>query len=182
MRRVRTSPGSEVEFPTSNRSCTAVATLFTFWPPGPEARTNWSWISLSSMEMLVVTGIIGSFCHGWARMYTDFLKSEKPGNERRYRRFNAQNAFSHGHRFEPAGDELVDLVRDETSLGTDGEGHRLICAPGNRFTCRRMGDKGKRFFDDSGQLILHERFEQRPEQYLGQNRVLRLFEAQNQLL
>src|SRR5207302_11026856 len=39
-RRCRTSAGSERDCPTSNRSWTAVETLLTFWPPGPEARTN----------------------------------------------------------------------------------------------------------------------------------------------
>ncbi len=58
MRRVRTSPGREGEFPTSNRSWTAVATLFTFCPPGPEARTKCNWISRSSIEILRVTEIM----------------------------------------------------------------------------------------------------------------------------
>ena len=34
--------GSDGERPTSNLSCTAVDTLLTFYPPGPEARTNTS--------------------------------------------------------------------------------------------------------------------------------------------
>lgn len=58
MRRVRTSPDRDGEFPTSNLSCTAVETLFTFWPPGPEARTKWSFISLSSIERDGVTVIM----------------------------------------------------------------------------------------------------------------------------
>lgn len=40
-----TSSGNEGECRTSNRSCTAVATLFTFCPPGPEDRMNSSRIS-----------------------------------------------------------------------------------------------------------------------------------------
>ena len=39
-RRCRTSSGSERDWPTSKRSWTAVETLLTFWPPGPEARTK----------------------------------------------------------------------------------------------------------------------------------------------
>jgi hypothetical protein len=39
-RRCRTSGGSEREWRTSKRSWTAVETLLTFWPPGPEARTK----------------------------------------------------------------------------------------------------------------------------------------------
>ncbi len=39
-RRCRTSAGSERDWPTSKRSWTAVETLLTFWPPGPEARTK----------------------------------------------------------------------------------------------------------------------------------------------
>jgi len=39
-RRRRTSAGSERDWPTSKRSWTAVETLLTFWPPGPEARTK----------------------------------------------------------------------------------------------------------------------------------------------
>ena len=38
--RVRTASGSEGERRASKRSCTAVATLLTFCPPGPEARTK----------------------------------------------------------------------------------------------------------------------------------------------
>src|SRR5438045_1152650 len=39
-RRCRTSAGSERDWPTSKRSWTAVETLLTLWPPGPEARTK----------------------------------------------------------------------------------------------------------------------------------------------
>lgn len=56
--RCRTSSGSEPERLTLKRSCTAVATLLTFWPPGPEARTKRSSISESSSEMSRVTGIM----------------------------------------------------------------------------------------------------------------------------
>ena len=41
-RRTRTSGGRLGERRTSNLSSTAVATLLTFWPPGPEARMNCS--------------------------------------------------------------------------------------------------------------------------------------------
>ena len=51
-RRSRTSSGSVGDLTTSKRSFTAVATLFTFCPPGPEERTNSSLISRSSMAML----------------------------------------------------------------------------------------------------------------------------------
>ncbi len=57
-RRLRTSSGRAGELFTSNRSCTAVATLLTFWPPGPDERMNSSWISLSSMAMAGVTLIM----------------------------------------------------------------------------------------------------------------------------
>ena len=40
-----TAPGNTADLPTSNRNSTAVDTLLTFWPPGPDARTN---ASLSS--------------------------------------------------------------------------------------------------------------------------------------
>src|SRR5690606_12194414 len=40
----------------SNRSSTAVATLFTFWPPGPDARTNRSESNPSSIESEGVMG------------------------------------------------------------------------------------------------------------------------------
>src|SRR5215469_7876852 len=39
-RRCRTLAGSERDWPTSKRSWTAVETLLTFWPPGPEPRTK----------------------------------------------------------------------------------------------------------------------------------------------
>jgi hypothetical protein len=59
-RRLRTSAGSEGERRASKRSCTALATLLTFCPPGPEARTKDSVISLSSSTMFAVTGIIAA--------------------------------------------------------------------------------------------------------------------------
>ena len=43
----------------SNRNSTAVDTLLTFWPPGPEARTKCSSISRSSIAIVCVTGIVG---------------------------------------------------------------------------------------------------------------------------
>ena len=55
--RSRTSGGKDAWL-TSNRNCTAVATLLTFWPPGPEARTKSSWISFASMTISDVIGII----------------------------------------------------------------------------------------------------------------------------
>ena len=58
MRRFRTSSGRERELATSKRSCTVVATLLTFCPPGPEARTKCSWISFSSIVMVWVIGIM----------------------------------------------------------------------------------------------------------------------------
>ena len=52
--RCLTSAGSE-DRAISTRSSTAVDTLFTFWPPGPEARTNRSSISDSGMAISSVT-------------------------------------------------------------------------------------------------------------------------------
>jgi len=46
------------EAATSKRSSTAVETLLTFCPPGPEARTNFSVSSFSSMEMDLVIRIM----------------------------------------------------------------------------------------------------------------------------
>src|ERR1041384_5166978 len=42
----------------SNRSSTAVATLLTFCPPGPDARTNRSLTSLSSIETPGAIGMV----------------------------------------------------------------------------------------------------------------------------
>src|SRR5215467_12358309 len=50
-RRCRTSSGSERDWPISKRSWTAVETLLTFWPPGPEARTKVMVSSESGMNM-----------------------------------------------------------------------------------------------------------------------------------
>jgi hypothetical protein len=50
-RRCRTSAGSARDWPTSKRSWTAVETLLTFWPPGPEARTKVTVSSESGMNM-----------------------------------------------------------------------------------------------------------------------------------
>jgi glyoxylase-like metal-dependent hydrolase (beta-lactamase superfamily II) len=47
--RIATSFGRLGEPRASNRSSTALATLLTFWPPGPEERTKVSTISVSSM-------------------------------------------------------------------------------------------------------------------------------------
>src|SRR6478752_5917877 len=49
--RCRTSAGSERDWRTSKRSWTAVETLLTFWPPGPEARTKVIVSSESGMNM-----------------------------------------------------------------------------------------------------------------------------------
>ena len=56
--RARTSSRSDGDPRTSKRSCTAVASLLTFWPPGPEARTKLSSISRSSTLIWAVTRII----------------------------------------------------------------------------------------------------------------------------
>jgi hypothetical protein len=56
--RSRTSAGNDGERRASNRSCTALATLLTFCPPGPEDRTKYSAISRSSRAIFAVTGII----------------------------------------------------------------------------------------------------------------------------
>src|SRR6516162_7857025 len=50
-RRCLTSAGSERDWPTSKRRWTAVETLLTFWPPGPEARTKVIVSSESGMIM-----------------------------------------------------------------------------------------------------------------------------------
>ena len=53
--RSRTSGASAADRFASNRSCTAVATLFTFCPPGPDARTKRSSISESFITIASVT-------------------------------------------------------------------------------------------------------------------------------
>ena len=53
-----TSFGNAGECRASKRSCTADETLLTFCPPGPEARTNDSESSDSSMEIVSVIRII----------------------------------------------------------------------------------------------------------------------------
>ena len=58
MRRSATSVGSEGERRASKRSCTAVEEVLTCWPPGPEARTKLSEISLSSIAREEVIAII----------------------------------------------------------------------------------------------------------------------------
>lgn len=57
-KRLFTLLGNEVACSISNRSWTAVATLLTFWPPGPEEVTNFSSTSLSGMAKVFVTRII----------------------------------------------------------------------------------------------------------------------------
>src|SRR5207248_10638081 len=59
-RRRRTGCGRDLLARTSKRSCTALATLLTFCPPGPGDRMKLSSISLSSMAMLEVTRIMAS--------------------------------------------------------------------------------------------------------------------------
>ena len=60
MSRWRTSVGSEGEWRTSKRSWTADATLLTFCPPGPEARTKLSESSDSSTDSVGVIGIMAA--------------------------------------------------------------------------------------------------------------------------
>src|SRR5262245_48061191 len=63
IKRTATSFGRAGECRTSKRSCTADETLLTFCPPGPEARTNDSENSDSSMEMASVIRIIPTSRH-----------------------------------------------------------------------------------------------------------------------
>src|SRR5215471_11295046 len=63
IKRKATSFGKDVECRASKRSCTADETLLTFCPPGPEARTNDSESSDSSMEMVSVIRIIPTSRH-----------------------------------------------------------------------------------------------------------------------
>ena len=58
--RARVSADNDGEPRTSKRSCTAVASLLTFCPPGPEARTKLSSISRSSMLIWALTRIISA--------------------------------------------------------------------------------------------------------------------------
>ena len=57
--RSRTAGGNEAERGMSKRNCTAVATLLTFCPPGPEERMKESSISFSSSSMPCDTLITG---------------------------------------------------------------------------------------------------------------------------
>ena len=56
--RIATSFGSDGERRTSKRSCTAVESLLTFCPPGPEERTKLSSSSDSSMLIWSVMRIM----------------------------------------------------------------------------------------------------------------------------
>src|SRR5690242_817210 len=58
-----TSFGNDGECRASKRSCTADETLLTFCPPGPEARTNDSESSDSSIEIVSVIRIIPASRH-----------------------------------------------------------------------------------------------------------------------
>lgn len=62
-RRARSASGKAAEFTTSKRNSTALATLFMFCPPGPDARTkrsmssassicNWSWFHFKHAAIL----------------------------------------------------------------------------------------------------------------------------------
>jgi hypothetical protein len=51
--------GGRDNLPISTRNSTAVATLLTFWPPGPDARTKRSSITRSSRTMVSLTRIMG---------------------------------------------------------------------------------------------------------------------------
>ena len=64
--RARTASVSEGDRRASNLSCTAVETLLTFCPPGPEARRNTSSSSAGSMAMVSVTCSIW-FCESMRR-------------------------------------------------------------------------------------------------------------------
>src|SRR5262249_41522376 len=81
-RRARTSSGS-VEARMSNRSSTAVATLLTFWPPGPDARTNRSSSSDSGIEIAGVTvSTRRSLPHGRALPHAPVLDDDLDLGER----------------------------------------------------------------------------------------------------
>ena len=77
--RVLASSGSE-EACTSNRNCTAVATLFTFCPPGPAERMKSKCSSRSSMDKL---GVISSIIKTPTPALPYFRTSENGGGCRR---------------------------------------------------------------------------------------------------
>src|SRR6185503_4441442 len=91
IRRIATSFASDGERRTSKRSCTAVESLLTFCPPGPEERTKLSSISRSSMEMsgvmriaiFVMAGVVPAIPLRWARKVRP--SSGSPGQARRRR-------------------------------------------------------------------------------------------------
>src|SRR5690606_36410911 len=69
MRRVFTGSGRDCEAGTSKRSCTAVATLLTFWPPGPELRTKLNSNSESGIESVDVISSCSGI--GWKSVELD---------------------------------------------------------------------------------------------------------------
>src|SRR3989304_5019143 len=73
--RMRTSPGKDGEWRRSKRNCTAVDTLLTFWPPGPEARMKVSSISRGSRAMVRVISIMAA-CPGKAPPKPGYLVPE----------------------------------------------------------------------------------------------------------
>ena len=74
----RTASGSDGECAASNRSCTALATLLTFCPPGPEERMKLSPISFSSMDRSCVMEIraMGVFSHDFVCGQTEKLEPQ----------------------------------------------------------------------------------------------------------
>src|SRR5882757_1205379 len=71
-RRAFTGSANTVVPARSKRSCTAEATLLTFWPPGPDPRTNDSEISPSGITMCGVTSIAILIDRRWLRWFGEF--------------------------------------------------------------------------------------------------------------
>lgn len=80
-RRALTASGNVGECLASKRSCTDVATLLTFCPPGPDAHTKLSSISASSIAMRSVIRIMALSKNGKAYRTIRFLERALPGRQ-----------------------------------------------------------------------------------------------------
>ncbi len=110
------------------------------------------------------------------------IVSKQSREEGRHRSFNAQYAIACVHGCKPGYNELLDFVRDKPAFRTDNERYWPVYVAGALCRSIRVSDERECSLDETGKFIFDKRLEQRPERNLGENRVLGLLKAQNQLL
>src|SRR2546430_3693686 len=144
LRRALTASGSAALRARSKRSCTAVATLLTFWPPGPLARTNDSDSSRSGISMPAAT------CSDTAPAFSSvggLVEAARPARQRigqRVRRAARQQAhflLRHRNRHAMGAENAPDRA---VHIRARSEEHTSELQSQSNLVCRLLLEKKKK--------------------------------------